>query len=189
MNDKEQVLYDSPEAAQFKTGISGWVSRDGRFYADDEHMARWAGSTHRRCDECGTLNETGRGCDVCRNRKLLADFAALPVEKWDGETPLCLFDSDKYFFGEDILDWLADHPEDVRVCKCKPGYLSRIDTDTWADDLPEEGDLPGQVEEAVAALNKAISEAGPSCWWQDAIAIDVADLRSRVRTGPRESCI
>ncbi len=189
MNDKAQVLYDSPEAAQFKTGISGWVSRDGRFYAEDEHMARFAGSTHRRCEDCGTVNQTGRGCSVCREKINTSRFAAFPVEKWDGETPLCLFDGDKYFFGDDVIDWLADHPEDVRVCKCKPGYLSLIGPDNWADDLPEDGDLPGPVEEAVIALNKAIAEAGPSCWWQDDIAIDVTDLRSRMSSKAREVCI
>ena len=180
MSDKEQILYDSPEAAQFKTGISGWVSRDGRFYGEDEHLARFAGSTHRRCDDCGAVNRTGYGCPTCAEKTAAARFAGFPVEKWDGESPLCLFDSDKYFFGEEVLDWLADHPEGVRICKCKPGYLGLIDTDNWADDLPEDGDLPGRVEEAVVALNQAIAAAGPSCWWQDDIAIDVGDLRSRM---------
>jgi len=177
---KTIVLYNAPEAAQFKTNLAGWVSRDGRFYGEDEHMARYAGSTHKSCDDCGTVNEIGRSCAPCREKHNAEKFAAYPVEKWDGQTPLCLFDSDRYFFGEDILYWLEDHPEEVRICKCKPGYLSLIDRDNWADDLPEDGDLPGGVEEALTALNKAIAEAGPSCWWQDEIAIDVTDLRTRI---------
>jgi hypothetical protein len=107
-------------------------------------------------------------------------FFALPVEKWDSTTPLCVFDTDHYFFGEDVLDWLAHHPEDVRICKCKPGYLHGVDAEQWADDLPEDGELPEDVQFAVNVLNTAIAAAGPVCWWEDAIAIDVDDLRSRL---------
>jgi hypothetical protein len=112
-----------------------------------------------------------------------AKFAAFQVEKWDGVTPLCLFGGARYFFEQEVLDWLAEHPEEVRICKCKPGYLSQIDQDLWAHELPADGDLPDEVEKALAALNAAIAKAGPSCWWEDAIAIDVADLRSRVQNG------
>ncbi len=179
MADETIVMYDSFEAAEVMTK-SGWVSRDGRFWGSDEHTARMAGCTHIACSTCGAVYEQNRYCKPCHDRKRAAVFAGLPVETWDGQTPLCLYDSDRYFFGEDVLDWLADHPEEVRICKCKPGYLSKIDRDVWADDLPEDGDLPDAVEEALAALNAAIAQAGPSCWWEDAIAIDVADLRSRM---------
>ena len=36
----EQIIaYDSAEAASIQT-VSGWVSRAGRFFGNDEHMAR-----------------------------------------------------------------------------------------------------------------------------------------------------
>ena len=51
------VMYDSPEAATYRTDIKGWVSRDGHFYGDNgpsaEHGARWSGCTHMNC-KCGT---------------------------------------------------------------------------------------------------------------------------------------
>jgi len=189
MDTKAIVLYDSPEAATYRP-LEGWVSRDGGFWGTDEHMARWAGCTHTACPNCGTVNEVSSYCKVCRDGEMAAKFAAFPVEKWDGETPLCLHGGDRYFFGQDALDWLVDHPEEVRICKCKPGYLSPINSDQWADDLPEDGDLPSTVQEALFALNAAIAKSGPSCWREDAIAIDVADLRSRVRIKPlEESCI
>ena len=106
-----------------------------------------------------------------------------PVEKWDGETPCCVFDSDIYFFDEDsLLDYVAEHEPDaeLRICKCKPMHLSFVNEDNWADDLPEDGELPDEVAAAVEALNKAISEAGPVSWWEDKIAIDVEDLRSQL---------
>jgi hypothetical protein len=182
MSNQPMVLYDSPEAATYQTGLTGWVSRDGRFWDTDEHMARWSGCTHKKCPNCGTINEVSSFCKPCRDKEMNEKFAAFPVEKWDGDTPLCIFDTDKYFFGESVLDWLRDHPEaqDVLICKCKPGYLSLIDQDNWADDLPEDGELPSEVSIALDALNAAIRIAPPSCWWADDIAIDVADLRTRV---------
>jgi hypothetical protein len=174
------VLYDSPEAATFKTGLEGWVSRDGHLYGADEHLARWSGCTHEKCPNCGTVHEVRSYCKPCRDKEMTEKFATFPVEKWDGDTPLCLFDSDKYFFGEAVLDWLADHPEDVLICKCKPGHLSQIDEDNWADDLPEDGELPTEVFAALEALNAAIRIAPTVCWWPDDIAIDVVDLRTRV---------
>lgn len=30
------IFPESPEAATFKTGLSGWVDRHGRFWGDDE---------------------------------------------------------------------------------------------------------------------------------------------------------
>ena len=36
------VTYDSAEAASIQT-VTGWVSRSGRFWGNDEHMARYDG--------------------------------------------------------------------------------------------------------------------------------------------------
>lgn len=178
---KEMVLYDAPEAATFKEGLKGWVSSNGQYWGNDEHMARWCGATHKKCETCGSINEIRSYCRPCRDNKMAEKFDKYPVEKWDGETPLCLFDSDVYFFEEAILDYLADNPdEDPRICKCRPNYLSQVNEDNWCDDLPDDGELPDEVATALEALNKAIAEAGPVSWYEDEIAIDVADLRSRL---------
>jgi len=189
MTDKI-IMYDSPEAATYKTGIEGWVSRDGHFYGKDEHMARWAGCTHMPCEKCGAIKERNFWCNPCREKRKAEEFTKLPVEKWDGTTPVCVFDSDTYFFDEgELLDFLADIPEDqeVHLCKCEPIHLRIIDSDYWCDDLPDEGELPPEVEEAMEALNKAISAAGPVAWEEGSIAIDVADLRSRMENEQGET--
>ncbi len=179
-NPERTVLYGSPEAATIKI-VKGWVSRDGLFWGTDEHMARRSGCTHIVCAQCKSVYEVDSYCKPCRDRYMAEQFATFRVEKWDGETPLCLFDSDWYFFGNDVLDWLADHPEEVRICKCYPVYLSTVDDDYWDGDLPEDGALPEAVKTALAALNETIDQAGPSLWCRDDIAIDVVDLRSRMR--------
>lgn len=185
MSDKKVIMWDSPEAATLKT-VEGWVSRKGRFFGKDERTARYDGSTHRACEECGTVYETNSFCRPCSEAKRSKVFWSLPVEKWDGVTPLVLFDDDKYFFGEDILDYLSELPKDeeVRICKCEPMHLHLLDSDTWCDDLPSDGDgeLPTEVGKALNALNAAIKNAGPVAWTETNIAIDVDDLRSRIPT-------
>jgi hypothetical protein len=175
-------MFDSPEAAQFKP-VEGWVDSHGFFFGNDERTARYSGSTHTKCPDCGEVYATRSWCGPCRRKRDQEKFLSFPIEKWDGETPLCLYNTDTFFFGESVLDYIADQPEDapIHLCKCKPGYLSIIDRDNWADDLPEDGELPDAVQVALDALNKAIAEAGPSCWWEDEIAIDVEELRLTVR--------
>lgn len=46
------ILPSSDEAAQQVT-VTGWRSREGLFYGNDERIARWAGATHVECSECG----------------------------------------------------------------------------------------------------------------------------------------
>lgn len=186
MRDKKVVMYDSPEAASIQT-VTGWVSSNGHFWRDDEHMARYDGSTHKKC-ACGeTIERIYSYCRACSREITNKKFLSLPVEKWDGDTPLCLHDSDKYFFNEDILDYLAGLPDDeeVHICKCRPGYLGIVSEDNWADDLPEDGELPAAVAGAVDALNEVIKAAGPVCWWEDEIAIDLDDLRARITSVPQ----
>lgn len=48
--EKKIIPYDSPEAASFKT-VTGWVSSDGIFCGNDEHVARYRGCTHIKCNE------------------------------------------------------------------------------------------------------------------------------------------
>lgn len=65
------VMSDSTEAAQLVT-ITGWVSRTGIFYGNDERIARYAGCTHRPCEteDCGKPTEkTYIYCDDCRHKR------------------------------------------------------------------------------------------------------------------------
>lgn len=180
-NEEVMILRDSTEAAQFKTNLSGWVSRNGIFWGADERMARYDGCTHEKCAECGAFHSKHSYCAPCHKAKTEQEFDALPVEVWDG-SPLVLFDTDRYFFGDDVLDFIADQPAGsvLRIAKCKPHYLSLVSDDNWQDDLPEDGELPDAVAQKLEELNAAIKAAGPVSWFEDRIAIDVAELRSRI---------
>jgi hypothetical protein len=186
MSNELIIMSDSAEAAQEKT-VTGWCDRFGQYFGADERTARWSGCTHQNCSDCGTVIEKNRTkCADCAKEQRIERFNTFPVEKWDGQTPVVLFDTERYFFGESILDFIADsdpaEDSDLRICKCRPHHLALIGDDNWCDDLAEDGELPEAVQLAVDALNEAIKAEGPVSWFEDAIAIDVGDLRERVNS-------
>lgn len=51
--EEKIIMYDTPAAAMYRTGIEGWVSSDGHFFGKGEraeHLARYSGSTHHKCE-------------------------------------------------------------------------------------------------------------------------------------------
>ena len=178
----KQLNYDSPEAAQIKT-ITGWVGADGRFWGEDEHMARWSACTHIRCKDCGAyVEKSWLLCEGCRQSKSDAKWAALPRQKWDGETPLALYDDDRFFFSEEDLEDYCDAHDvkagDLRLVLCHPAFATPIDpVEHYLDFLPEdadEGDIPRKIMADFDALNKAIAEcAEPLSWMPTNIAVEI----------------
>jgi len=169
--DKETVLYSSDEAAKFVTGIEGWVSKNGHFWGENEHMARYEGCTHIDCDDCGKPIEV-RGytiCDECRLKKSIEKYHSMPKLKWDGEAPLYSDSGDEYFFDEDsLLDYLSENDcsiESLRLIVCEPEKFREIESDHFCDELPEDGELPSSLEIALEELNKVIRKQPPSAWF------------------------
>lgn len=165
---KPVVLADSPEAASFKT-VSGWVSRLGNFWGNDERMARYDGSTHRRC-ECGEIIEQRSYCRKCHDRKEQEKYLAMPAASWDGVIPLCIHGTDTYFFDVDSLLYHCEEqncqPKDLPLVICVPTLAREIDpNEHYCDDLPEDGDIPPEIEEAFARLNAAIKACKTPLSW------------------------
>lgn len=160
---KEQIHYDDDRAARRMT-VTGWVSRDGRFYGDDEHLARWNGCTQLAC-ACGNLHDKGwTCCEACRKKARTARYQALPFAEWDGGTPLCLFEDDTYFFDADeVLDFCEEQgctPADLQLVICEPQYARQIEPDEeYSDILPEDqyiADVAPEIAAAFEALNAEI---------------------------------
>jgi hypothetical protein len=186
MIEEKIVLYDSDEAATYKTGIVGWVASTGQYWAKDEHMARWSGCTHMKC-ECGKIFPKGRlHCDSCQAKLDTEKYYALPLIDWDETTPVCEWHDDRYFWDkESVLEYMYDLLEDAKKhnCEpefqlviCEPQYLHRLDSDNWVDDLAEDGELPDAVMEAIDVFNEILKNQGPSCWYAGKHRIDVDAL-------------
>lgn len=129
MPEEKVVMYESPEAASIQT-VTGWVDRSGRFWGQDEHMARYCGSTHRQCanNPAHPIHATNGWCKECWAESRAAKFKAMPKREWDGE-PITDYDGDRYFFDEDDLrDYLVEHEidlADLKLVFCSPNYPAR----------------------------------------------------------------
>ena len=105
MSEKPKIMYASEEAAQQVT-VTGWQSRNGRFYGSDEHLARWDGCTHLTCECSNEVEKSWTKCGDCRDKAGLERYLALPFQEWDELTPLTLYDNDTYFWSkEEVLSY------------------------------------------------------------------------------------
>ena len=167
--DSEQILNTSSDAARFVTGIEGWVDRNDRFWGTDEHAARWSGCTHIVCPKCGKPTPKSYTiCEECREKKAIERYGAKERREWDGKTPLYSEAAEKYFFDEDSLwDHLETHggsEQSLRLVICEPHRLRQVDEDYFYDDLPEDGDIPDEVANALKDLNRVICDQDPVSW-------------------------
>lgn len=167
---KEIVMFNSPEAAQYKTNISGWVSRDGRFFGNDERTARYAGCTHTICEDCGQPVERRRLiCKNCEEKRAITKFNAMPKEVWNEEGGLYSDSHDKYFWSwDEVEEYCEDEgvkEEDLRLIICKPNYPRQLTEDYFCDELSEDGELPDSIVQAMEAFNKVLEKSAPLSWY------------------------
>lgn len=176
------IMYDSPEAAQYRTDIKGWVSGNGRYCGDNgeqsEHMARHTGCTNKRCATQGCDNIIRKDevrCPKCRRKMQLENYMKLKQVPYTGQ-PCFLFGSNQYFHDESsIEDYLEDmgpvcRPDELLLTVCSPNYLTPVDSSIWEDIFPEDsdGELPRDVAAALANLNKVIADQKhPISWSPD----------------------
>lgn len=157
----KQINYNDKEAAQFVENIKGWVDINGRFFGngkDAEHMARYSSCTHKTC-ECGNVFEKGWTiCPECRLKKEIEKYNKLQFKEYDG-SPVYSHAVDKYFFSEDELsDYLSDEEEikDLRLVFCNENHFNELQSDYFEDILPEDGELPTELQKAIDNLNEVI---------------------------------
>lgn len=171
--EEKIVMDDSPEAASVQT-VTGWVSSRGHFFGPGEageRTARYDGSTHTKCKGCGSpVEKCWIKCGACRDKAAGEKFKAMEKVKWDGVTPLALFDTDTYFFNmEDIDRYCEDNdtvPGQLRLVLCYPVKPSEVDAnEMFYDQLPEDGEVQDtDILAAIDALNAAIRKAEAFSW-------------------------
>ena len=152
MTEEKIILAESDEAAKFVTGLSGWVDIHGNFHGKSEEMARYYSSTHRRCEECkeAIIKRGYRFCADCKEKKDIERYSKLEKKVWDGESYLYSDRDDIYLSDYQELHDYIDEREienvgSLRLIICEPEYLREINADYWADDLPEDTELPESV--------------------------------------------
>lgn len=172
INDDEIILETDDRAAEYKT-VKGWVSYDSYFFGEDEDMARRKGATHKKC-QCGHIYEKHGYCVNCHRKDREEKYEKMPFKLWDGQTPLCLFDDDMFFYIlEDIESYLDDLDDDsvkavdLKFVICEPQYPHLIDNDYFADILPEDLELEDcasrDLLDAIHKFNE-FAEKTPFSW-------------------------
>jgi hypothetical protein len=190
MDAKPALPYE--EAATFVTGIKGWVCKTcGRFYGDGngaEHIARWCCAGNLKCATDGCEARVERGgwtvCDACREKHTKEKWLAMPEVPWDGETPLVLFDDDRYFFGTDELESYLDdldlEMDDLMLVVCVPEEKPHFEMhDLFQDYLPEDMDLEMEPTEINKIVNQWIEDNAPAVWIAGKTRPTLASIKER----------
>lgn len=166
------ILPDDSTAASIQT-VTGWVSRLGHFFGSgqqSESMARYDGSTHRKCD-CGEIIDRNGYCRKCAGRREDEKFAKMEHRPWNGTDALYSQALDRYFFDESELDDYCEDqeatPESLQLIICEPKKAYKIDPmDIYKDIMPDErDDLPTDIQDAFDELNRAIDESTSVISW------------------------
>jgi len=112
-----------------------------------------------------------------------ARFKSFPVEQWDGATPLVIFDTDIFLFGDKTFEYISNSldTKGLQICKCGPVYLQVVEDHIVLDGVSYGAVMPADVKSALDALNIAIRKSDAVSWEQVAIAIDIPDLQERTR--------
>ena len=163
-------MFHSPDAAQYRTNLSGWVSRGWRYWGDDEQAARYDGCTHRPCLDCEESTEKGSlVCDNCSGIRAEKQYNAMPKEEWDEKGMLYSDLDGKYFSSWGKVEDYAEDKEigidKLRLIICEPQYLPLIPDDYGCDELPQDGELPDDVIQAINDVNKVIRASEPISWY------------------------
>jgi hypothetical protein len=173
--EKKKIMYESNQAAEYRTNIQGWVSSEGRFFGSDEHMARWHGSTHKIC-ECG--NEMSKGwtiCESCRTKKADEEFNLLEEVEWDGVSMISIYHDDRFFSDiGDVYEYCEEEEIDIKdlklvICK-KSVNISEVNIDELNEEYTTEdgrgvSDFHPEIADKVSELNELIRNAKPTIWF------------------------
>lgn len=161
------VMYDSPEAAQILT-VTGRISRNGKYYGENEHAARYDGCTHRPCRTCGEpAHKHYTLCDPCRGQHKIEKYNDRPRKKWDGVSMLFSEMKEEFYIDLDAAEeCLEDEQtlEDLRLVICDPNYIKTLEPDFFCDDLAPEDETPKELLAAIAAFNAAVANMPPLSW-------------------------
>lgn len=154
MPDKP-IMFDSPEAAHPAT-IEGWMDSNGHFYLD-ERSARYMGCTHLPCDDCGApVPKTSTVCTDCRELRAQARYESRPEAPWDGTQMVYSEALDEFYASpDDAGEESGLDVASLRLVLCNPVHVRQLDPDDFSDDLPDDGEAPDELIEAIDAFNAA----------------------------------
>lgn len=178
---KEEIrMYDDSNLVEYRTNLEGWTGQDGLYHgkgAEGERRARYANSTHTKC-ECGAvIKKMCSKCQQCISKHSRERFLKLEEVEWDGESIMCLRHDNKFFSDMDEVFCYCEEEEidikDLELMHCeKQVHISEINIDELNDEYyTGDGDLGvsyyhPEIAKKTEELNKLIREIDPIIWFQ-----------------------
>lgn len=167
----DSIIFPEDEnSARYMPQIWGWVSSNGRFFGEDEKLARWDGATHIHC-ECGeVIKKQSALCKTCAEKRQDEIYNKKAKKLWDGESPMVLFNTDLYFCSsEDVLEYCEEldiNINELKLMLCEPIIASPINPeDYYYDVLSDDGDIPDELQEIFDELNEKLNEKNIILSW------------------------
>jgi len=177
IKDKQVRFYDDPNLVEYRTNLEGWTGPDMLYYGkgeEGEARARYANSTHKKCN-CGNVYPKNGYCSDCYEKKSRENFLKLEEVEWDGESVICEWNGDLFFYDiADVYEYCDDNDikiEDFNIVLCE----KRVDiSDVNIDELNEEYcDQDGngvsyyhpEIAKKIEELNELIKNAEPKLWF------------------------
>jgi hypothetical protein len=185
MINKEKIRFDQV-AVKYRTDIKGWVGPDGRYYGDDERLARWANCDLVTCsmDGCvNSVNKTYTVCDACLEKS--------DIDKWKVAEKRKPMPEDRYFYSDYLDKYYGDLEEaqdeaeevgvsiaDLRLYHCQRARSPEIDLHDLVADLTPDGMEPWELltDEIILAaenLNRLLAEHKFDSFSPTKIAVDL----------------
>lgn len=172
MSDKKKIMYESDEAATYKT-VKGWVSSDGRFFGESEELARWSGCTHKPCACGGETEKMYNICRKCRDKASTEKYLSMDYQEYRGQ-PVWSKACGEYFFDEDrIRDWAewneVENIDDLQLIICEPEYIEPFDWEHLFEDIMPDDmclyDVAPKIAQKFEELNRFIKSENTIASW------------------------
>ena len=179
IKNKEIRLYSDPNLVEYRTDLEGWTGPDRLYYGkgkEGEERARYANSTHKKC-QCGNLMEKYRMvCESCSSKNRKETFLKLEEIEWDGQSMMCERNGDMFFSDmQEVFEYCEENEieiEDLELMHCEKSVrISEVNIDELNEEyITEDGNGVSEWHPEIAAkvreLNELIRNTEPKIWFQ-----------------------
>lgn len=116
--------------------ITGWVSRKGHFFGDDEQSpTRYDGSTHLKCPTCGKIINKHEYCYECHTKAEIEKYQKMKRKKWNEIDGIYSYTRTKWFWSyEELDDYIMDNNttvDDLLLILKTPACLRQRNRPVW----------------------------------------------------------
>lgn len=176
MQTEKIILPEDAEQLIEQVNLDVWKVSDKKYFLTKESAIDHV-ITNKKC-ECGNLmNKYNSKCYDCLNKERIKEnkikYMKKPFQEWDDETPLCLYNDDKFFYCEDeVHDYLEENnltQGEIQLCICAPNHPPQIDyyvfcEDIMPEDVDDVADLAPEITKKIDELNEFIKTQPPISW-------------------------